>query len=140
MDQSTEQVASAQRAKDRSAPRLPRHRRHGRYVTKAAVGTVPVVVLHIDPQHTNKLPAADDQQLVKTLSAHAADPPFGDGVGVGCLHRCADDLGTGRAPDVVECLAELGVPSRIRNLNAVAWSSRTATRLRACWATHHPVG
>lgn len=49
--------------------------------------TVPVVVLHIDSQYTSKLPAADDQQLVKTLSAHAADPPFGDGVSVGRLHR-----------------------------------------------------
>src|SRR5512132_4571899 len=110
MDQSTEQVAPAQPAKDRSAPRFCKHRRHGRHVTKAAVGTVLVVVLHIDSQYTSKLPAADDQQLVRTLSAHAADPPFGDGVGVGCLDRYADDLGTGRAPDVVECLAELGVP------------------------------
>jgi hypothetical protein len=79
-------------------------------VTKAAVRTVPVVVLHIDSQYTSKLPAADDQQLVKTLSAHAADPPFGDGVGVGCLDRCADDLSAGRAPHVVERPAELGVP------------------------------
>jgi hypothetical protein len=77
MDQSAEEVAPAQPVKDRSAPRLPRHRRHGRHVTKAAVRTVPVVMLHIDPQHTKKLPAADNQQPVKTLSAHGTDPPFG---------------------------------------------------------------
>jgi tagatose-1,6-bisphosphate aldolase len=61
MDQSTEQIAPAQPAKDRSAARFCKHRRHGRHVAKAAVRTVPVVVLHIDLQHTNKLPAADDQ-------------------------------------------------------------------------------
>jgi hypothetical protein len=74
MDQSTEEVAPAQAVKDRSAPRLPRHRRYGRHVTKAAVRTVPVVMLHIDPQHTNKMPAADNQQPVKTLSAHGTRP------------------------------------------------------------------
>jgi hypothetical protein len=82
MDQSTEEVAPAQPGKDRSASRLPRHGRHWRHVTKAAVRAVPVVMLHIDLQHTKKLPAADDQQPVKTLSAHGTDPPFGDGVGV----------------------------------------------------------
>jgi hypothetical protein len=64
VDQSTEDVAAAQPAKDRSAPRVPRHRRHGRQVAKAAVRTVLVVMLHIDPQHASKLAAADDQQLL----------------------------------------------------------------------------
>jgi hypothetical protein len=97
-------------------------------------------MLHIDPQHTNTLPPADNQQRVKTLSAHAADPPFGDGVGVRRLNRCTDDLDPGRAPHLIERPGELGVRSRIRNLNPPACSSRTATRLRVCWATHHPVG
>jgi hypothetical protein len=56
-------------------------------VIKAAVRTVLVVMLHIEPQHTNKLAAADNQQPVKTLSAHGTDPPFGDGVGVRRLNR-----------------------------------------------------
>jgi hypothetical protein len=30
-------------------------------------------MLHIDPQHTKKLPAADNQQPVKPLSAHGTD-------------------------------------------------------------------
>jgi hypothetical protein len=47
---------------------------------------------------------------VKTLSARGTDPPFGDGVGVRRLHRCTDDLGTGRAPHVIERPGELGVP------------------------------
>lgn len=110
MDQSTEEIAPAQPAKDRSTPRAPRHRRHGRQVTKAAVGTVPVVMLDRDPQHTRELPAADDQQLVQALSAHTTDPPFGDGVGVGRLNRYADDLDPGRAPHVIKRPGELGVP------------------------------
>jgi hypothetical protein len=110
MDQSSEEVAPAQPGKDRSASRLPRHRRHGRQVAKAAVRAVPVVMLHIDLQHAKKLAAADNQQPVKTLSAHGTDPPFGDGVGVGRLHRCGDDLDPGRAPHVIERPAELGVP------------------------------
>jgi len=89
-------------------------------VTKAAVRAVPIVVLHIGPQDTNKLPAADDEQLVKTLSAHGTDPPFGNGVGVGRLHRCEDDLGTGRAPHIIERLVNLASRSRIRNFHALA--------------------
>jgi hypothetical protein len=74
------------------------------------VRTVLVVMLHIDPQHTRKLPGADDQELVQALLADGPDPPFGDGVGVRRLNRCADDLGTGRAPHVIERPGELGVP------------------------------
>ena len=81
---------------------------------------VPIVVLHIGPQDTNKLPAADDEQLVKTLSAHGTDPPFGNGVGVGRLNRCEDDPGTGRAPHIIERLVNLASRSRIRNFHALA--------------------
>jgi hypothetical protein len=54
--------------------------------------------------------------------------------------RRADALDTGRAPDIIERPGELGVRSRIRNLNAAARSPRSRRRLRACWATHGPVG
>jgi hypothetical protein len=67
-------------------------------------------MLDIGPQDTDKLLAADDQQLVQALPADRADPTLGDGIGVGRLHRCADDLGTGRAPHVIERPGELGVP------------------------------
>jgi hypothetical protein len=66
-------------------------------------------MLDIGPQDTDKLLAADDQQLVQALPADRADPALGDGIGVGRLHRCADDLGPGRAPQVVERPGELGV-------------------------------
>jgi hypothetical protein len=69
-----------------------------------------------------------------------SDPAFSDGVGVGRPNRRADDLDTGQAPDIVERPGELGVPVRIRNLNTAARSPRSRRRLRACWATHGPVG
>ena len=58
----------------------------------------------------NQVLAADDQELVEALAADRPDPALGDGVGIGRLHRCEDDLGASRAPDIVECPGELGVP------------------------------
>jgi hypothetical protein len=48
--------------------------------------------------------------MVQALPADRPDPALSDGVRVGRLHRCADDLGPGRAPHVVEHCGELGVP------------------------------
>jgi hypothetical protein len=67
-------------------------------------------MLDVPAQNANKLLATYNQQLVKTLSADGTDPPFGDRVGVGRLHRCDDDPGAGRAPHSIERPGELGVP------------------------------
>ncbi len=85
---------------------------------------VPVVVLDVAAQDMNKVLAADDQEVVEALSADGPDPAFGDGVGVGRPNRRADDLGTGRAPDIVERPVNLVSRSRIRNPNAAARSPR----------------
>jgi hypothetical protein len=69
-------------------------------MTKAAVRTVLVVMLDIGPQDADKLPAADDQQLVQAFSPDRADPPFGDRVGVGCLLRVC---GSSRPPSSHRC-------------------------------------
>jgi hypothetical protein len=66
-------------------------------------------MLNVAAQNANQLLAADDEQLIQALPADRADPAFGDRVGVGRLHRRADDLGAGRAPHVVERPGELGV-------------------------------
>jgi hypothetical protein len=76
---------------------------------EAAVRAVLIVVLDVTAQDVHKVLAADDQEVVKARSADGPDPAFGDGVGVGRPNRRADDLGTGRAPDIVECSGELGV-------------------------------
>ena len=43
------------------------------------------------------MPAAADQEMVQALPADGANPALGDGIGVGRLDRCADDLGADRA-------------------------------------------
>jgi hypothetical protein len=73
------------------------------------VRTMAVVVLDIVMEDAKQLPAAADQEMVQALPAHGANPALGDGIGVGRLDRCADDLGTGRAPDVIEGPGELTV-------------------------------
>jgi hypothetical protein len=54
--------------------------------------------------------APDDQQPVQALGPHRTDPALGIGVGVGCLHRRDQHLGTARTKDVVERAGELRVP------------------------------
>ena len=77
-------------------------------------------MLEVAAKDAKKLLGTHDQQLVQALPADRADPALGDRVGVGRPHRCADDLGTGRAPHVIECPGELGVPVPDQDLNAVA--------------------
>jgi hypothetical protein len=76
----------------------------------SSVRAVLVVMLDVAAKDTNKLLGTHDQQLVQALPADRADPALGDRVGVGRPHGCADDLGTGRAPHVIERPGELGVP------------------------------
>jgi len=84
--------------------------------------------------------AAADQEMVQALPAYGANPALGDGIGVGRLDRCADDLGADRAPDVVEGTGELTVAVPDQESDRRVSPSRVARRLRACWATHAPVG
>jgi hypothetical protein len=73
------------------------------------VGAMGVVVLDVDPQHLLQVAAADDQQPVQALGPDRADPAFGVGVGVGCLHRRDQHLDALRLEHVVEDAGELGV-------------------------------
>ena len=140
VDQSAEDLATTQLSNDWRTRRVTTHRRYGRAQAETAVRTVLVVVLDIAVQNANNLLAANDQQVVQALSPDGPNPTLGNGVGVGRPNRRADDLGTGRAPDIVERSGELGVRSRIRNRSAAARSSSSTKRLRACCATHRPVG
>jgi hypothetical protein len=47
---------------------------------KRPVGTVPIVVLHVDPKDLLQMAAPNDQQPVQALGADGADPPFCVGV------------------------------------------------------------
>jgi len=87
---------------------------------QAAVRAALVVMLDVPAQNANKLLATYDQQLVKTFSADGTDPPLGDRVGVGRLHRCEDDPGAVERHTSSNALVNLASRSRIRNSNAVA--------------------
>jgi hypothetical protein len=47
--------------------------------------------------------------MVQAFPAHGANPALGNGVGVRGLDRCADDLRTDRAPEVIEGSGELAL-------------------------------
>jgi hypothetical protein len=72
---------------------------------------VAVVVLDVEVQDANKLPAPCDQEMVQALLARGANPALGDGVGVGVrsLDRREDDLSAEPVPHVVEGSGELAV-------------------------------
>jgi hypothetical protein len=92
MDQSTEDVTAAQLIWGGRIRSMSPHRRHGRSVTEAAVRATLVVVLDVDAENANKLPAADDQQVVEALPPDRPDPTLGDSIGVGRPNRRADNL------------------------------------------------
>src|SRR4029453_17217784 len=68
-----------------------------------------VVMPDVAVEDAKEVTAAGDQEVVQAFPAHGADPALGDGVGVRGLYRCADDLCTDRAPDVIEGPGELAV-------------------------------
>jgi hypothetical protein len=140
MDQAAEDVTAAELPCGSAAPARDGALIAGSQQPEAAVRTMAVVVLDIVMEAAKPLPSAGDQEMVQALPAHGANPALGDGVDVGRLDGCGDDLGTGRAPDGIEGPGELAVAVAEQERAAVAWSSRVAARLRACWATHAPVG
>jgi hypothetical protein len=71
------------------------------------MGTMLVVVPGVDPKDLRKVTAADDQQPVQALGADATNPPFGQGVRVGRLHRRHEHVDSLRPEHVVEPAAEL---------------------------------
>src|SRR6266508_1437259 len=109
MNQSTKEVASAHSG----SPGLAHPGRTGGGIARSqaqrSVWAVLVVVLGVAQQDLLEVTAADDQQPVKALGADGPHPPIRNGVGVGRLHSCDQQLGALRAEHVVEPAAELRV-------------------------------
>ena len=63
----------------------------------------------IDMKYVLELSAAEDEQPVEALAAHASDPALGVCVRVRRLDGCADDGDSFALEDVIEAAAELGV-------------------------------
>jgi hypothetical protein len=74
-----------------------------------------VVVLDVEVQDANKLPAPCDQEVVQALLAHSADPALGEGVGVRSLDRCVDDLCRNTVSTVRKSQARMPAAWRRRN-------------------------
>lgn|GEM_PF-1689309 len=81
------------------------------------------------------------QHPVQQLTTDRADPPLGDRVRSWCPHRRPHRI---RLPSEAKTASKgsvnLASRSRSRNLNCSLRSARSMRRLRACWATHSPVG
>ena len=80
---------------------------------------VQVVMLDIGPQDTEKLLAADDQQLVQALPADRADPALGDGIGVGACTGVRMISAPVERHTSSNALVNLASRSRIRLFHAV---------------------
>jgi hypothetical protein len=99
-----------------------------------------VVVRHIARQHHLQLTPAEDQHPIQHLTTNRAHPPFRERV------RPRARTGVRRiwTPSEPKTASKLSVNlasrSRMRNLNCPTRSPRSMSRLRACCATHHPVG
>jgi hypothetical protein len=104
------------------------------------VGTVPVVVLPIDPS----TPASCRQPTSSSWSRHSRRtlPTHPSATALGLGARTGVPMSSAPVEGHTSSNARLNTVSRSpsRSLNAVAWSSRTATRSRACWAPRLPVG
>ena len=66
-----------------------------------SVRTLLVEMADVDAEHVHELAAAEDQEPVEALSAHAADPAFGVDVRVRRLDRRPDDRDALAAEDRV---------------------------------------
>jgi hypothetical protein len=101
VDEPTQDVAASKALNRRRGRRL--HRRIVRCSkTQTAMRPVAVVVIHVDLQHSFDVGPMEEEKVIKTFAAHGPDPTLREGVRHGRAHRCADDLGADRSPDVVE--------------------------------------
>jgi hypothetical protein len=79
VEQAAEEVAPSdlKRAKSRRGRRMGSVAAIRRSPVERSVWTLLVEVADVDAENVLELTAAEDQQPVKALPAHAADPPFG---------------------------------------------------------------
>ncbi len=122
---------------DRVRGRLRRWR-----LTESAVRPVLVVVRHVARQHCLEMPRTQDQHPVEQLTTYGADPAFGERIRSRRPYRRRQGSDALRGEDRIEGVVNFASRSRMRNLNLTCSvrSAKSMSRLRACWATHAPVG
>jgi hypothetical protein len=135
VDESAEQVASSHRSGpcDLIASRRRRRKRVGRFEAECAVRPALVVVADVNVGDVVELAAAEDQDPVEALAACAAQPALDVGVRV----RGLDRVRMIAIPSLwkMASKARLSFLSRswIRKRGRRPRSSRSISRLRACW-------
>jgi hypothetical protein len=92
-------------------------------------------MLHILAQYDVEVAWSGDQEVVEAFPAQGADEAFRDRIRAGCPDRGADDPDVGAGEDASNAVVNLLSRSRIRNRSRSVRSSRSMTRLRACWVT-----
>ena len=95
--------------------------------------TLLVEVPDVDAEDVLELAATEDQQPVEALPPHAADPAFGVGVRVRRLDRRPDDLDAFTAKTPSKARLNFVSRSWIKKRGRSPRSSRSMSRLRACW-------
>src|SRR5690348_8699869 len=98
-----------------------------------------VVALEL-AQHDCGVALVGDQNSVEYFAADGADKAFGDRVRARCTHRRLDDLAFDGGEEGVEGGGELAVTVADQDRKRRWASSRSMSRLRACWVSHAPVG
>lgn len=68
-----------------------------------------VEVISVDLEDGFQIASGEDQRPVGKLAADAADPAFGEGIGLRSPDRCPHHGDAGRCEDVVEGAGELAV-------------------------------
>ena len=88
------------------------------------------------------MPLTQDQHPVEQLTTYGADPAFGERIRSRRTHRCPQDSDALEAKIASKVSVNFASRSRMRNVNLTCsvWSAKSMSRLRACWATHAPVG
>ena len=104
------------------------------------MGTMAVVVLDVAVEDAKEVTAAGDQEVVQALLATVPTQRSATALALGAWIGVR--MTWAPTPRQTSSKARVNLLSRswIRNRTAVASSSRVARRLRACWATHGPVG
>src|SRR4051812_21529664 len=99
-----------------------------------------VVVMLVLAEHGGGVALVDDQDAVEEFSTDRADEAFGDRVGPRCLPRRLMTLMSMAVKTASKATVNLASRSRMRNRNRRPVSSRSMSRLCACWVSQAPVG
>jgi hypothetical protein len=99
-----------------------------------------VVVVRVLAENGGGVPLVDDEDSVEELAADGADEPFGDRVGRGGRTGVRMMRMSVAVKTASNAAVNLASRSRMRNRSWRPASSRSMSRLRACWVSQAPVG